>query len=104
MPDSTLTYDPTAAQRLLKHERLAELEPELLSARKEMFDDVDLLRSGGDVPAVKQPLDSGFIDFPQRTLDDYAADKSGSLLGRILATAEMLRCELDAVVSLGIGG
>jgi glucose-6-phosphate isomerase len=104
MADAHLAYDPTAAHRLLKQDTLRELEPDLLSARKEVFDDVDLLRSGGEIPQVKQPLDSGFIDFPQRALDEYAADRSGSLLGGILGTAEMLRAELDGVVSLGIGG
>jgi glucose-6-phosphate isomerase len=104
MADAHLAYDPTAAHRLLKQDTLRELEPDLLSARKEVFDDVDLLRSGGEIPQVKQPLDSGFIDFPQRAMDEYAADRSGSLLGGILGTAEMLRAELDGVVSLGIGG
>lgn len=99
-----ITYDPNAAHRLLDQSLLSDLEPSLLAARDEAFADVALYRSGGVIPQDKQPLDAAFIDLPRKLLDGYAADKTGSELGRILATAEMLRDEVDRVVSLGIGG
>ena len=99
-----ITYDPAAAHRLLDASLLNELEPKLLAARDEAFADVGLYRSGGVIPQDKQPLDAAFIDLPRRLLDGYETDKTGSELGRILATAEMLRKDVDRVVSLGIGG
>lgn len=104
MADELLRYDPSAAHALLKHDHLRAIEPELLAARDEVFADVELLRGGGEIPAHKQPLDSGFIDLPQRLLDEHAADAAGSLLGRIQNAAAELRNDVDRVVSLGIGG
>jgi glucose-6-phosphate isomerase len=56
------------------------------------------------VPPELQPLDSGFIDLPQKTLDEYRRKSEASLLGRILARAGRLRADADRVVILGIGG
>ncbi len=45
-----------------------------------------------------------FIDLPERLLAEYKANRSGSELGRILATAARLRDTIDKIVVLGIGG
>lgn len=55
-------------------------------------------------PPEMRPLDSGFIDLPQKYLDDFRRKKEVSELGRILALADRLRQETDRVVILGIGG
>jgi len=55
-------------------------------------------------PPEMRPLDSGFIDLPQKYLDDFRRKKEESELGRILALADRLRQETDRVVILGIGG
>ena len=99
-----LRYDPTAANKLLKKRHLRDIEEDLLEARDEAFSDVELLRGGGKIPKSKRPLDSGFIDLPRRLLDEHASAKGNSLIGRIQATAAMLRNETDRLVVLGIGG
>jgi glucose-6-phosphate isomerase len=57
-----IRYDFSAARGMLGKGQFEALQPALVAARKELFDDIDLLHSGKPVPAVKQPLDSGFID------------------------------------------
>lgn len=102
--NALLQYDPSAAHKLLDRAQIEKLEPDLLAARDETLADVEALRSGAAIDAEKQPLDAGFIDLPKRLLDEYAEQKSESLVGRIVAVAEELRAELDRVVLLGIGG
>ena len=100
----SIIYDPSAAVRLYPDVAPATIADQLIAARDETFADVDLWRSGGAVPADKQPLDSGFIPLPADLLRDYDADASGSLLGRILEAAAFLRERVDKLVVLGIGG
>ena len=97
---SQLRYQPAAARKLLPSEHFQELEPELLAARDEAFEDVKLWESGGQIPAHKQPLDAGFIPLPAAMLQS----KSQGLLKDIQTTAHRLREDLGSVVSLGIGG
>lgn len=99
-----LHYNPAAARRLLDPQTLRDLEPELLTAREETLRDVQLLESGGGIPAEKHPLDAGFIELPARLLAEHAGDSQASLIGRIEQTAAWLREQLDRVVLLGIGG
>src|SRR5260370_1511803 len=56
------------------------------------------------VPADLQPLDAGFIDLPQKTLDNHRRKGEASDLGRVITTAARLRALVDRVVILGIGG
>lgn len=57
-----------------------------------------------DPPPELQPLDAGFIDLPQRLLDDHRRKQDRSELGRILSLATRLRDETDRVLVLGVGG
>ncbi|MBX9792110.1 MAG: glucose-6-phosphate isomerase [Pirellulales bacterium] len=87
----------------------AELAPRLEAARRETLDDVELWqRSVADssvaIPAAKQPLDAGFINLPQRLLNEYRQRRDTSELGRIIATARRLADAADRIVVLGIGG
>ncbi len=68
--------------------------------------DVQLFESAGEVPEAKQPLDSGFIRWPDRLLEEYDdhATRSASLVNRILEAARQLAGQVDRVVVLGIGG
>src|SRR5947209_3800905 len=50
------------------------------------------------------PLEAGFIDLPQLTLDDHRRKADASVLGRVLARAARLRSLADRVVVLGVGG
>jgi glucose-6-phosphate isomerase len=93
-----LTYDFTAA-RFLVEEAWDAITGPLEAARSETLEDVELLRSNGTIPEAKQPLDSGFIDLPERLLAG-----EDSLLERIEASAQRLRESIDRLVVLGIGG
>ncbi|NIP86966.1 MAG: glucose-6-phosphate isomerase [Planctomycetales bacterium] len=100
-----ISYDPSRILgQHLPQAGLSALGPALQQARQVVGDDVALWESGAPVPADQQPLDAGFIHLPQRTLDDYRQDRSGSELGRILQTAERLCDQVDTVVVTGIGG
>lgn len=95
-----LRYDPSAARKFIEPSAWSGLENALTAARAETLADVDLLDSGGAVPAAKQPLDAGFIPLPQRLLD--GADNN--LLQRMEDSARKLRERIDKLVVLGIGG
>jgi glucose-6-phosphate isomerase len=56
------------------------------------------------VPPEMAPLEAGFIDLPQKYLDDFRRKGDTSLLGRLMAHGARLRSEVDRVVVLGIGG
>jgi len=100
----SVKYDASAAQNVWGDYDPSAVIEKMLAARTELFADVDLFNSGEDVPAEKQPLDAGFIEWPQKLLFEYRADQENSLVGRIVEAAEMLQEEVDRVVFLGIGG
>ena len=100
----SLQYNSEAARKLFDHQQLTELEPQLLAARDEVFNDVELLRSGSEIPPTKEPLDAGFLNLPAELLREDEANKSESLLSRIDTAAGMFREEVDRLVLLGIGG
>jgi glucose-6-phosphate isomerase len=60
--------------------------------------------SSGKISAEKIPLDAGFIELPERLLDEYREDRKNSELGQILSTAHRVKEQVDSVVVLGIGG
>ncbi len=99
-----LSYDPSAAVALYPDVAPTKLAGKLNAARAETLADVDLWRSGGSVPAEKQPLDAGFIPLPEDLLAEYDRDGKSSLLGRIEEAAAFLRSRIDRLVVLGIGG
>ncbi|HLJ98176.1 MAG TPA: glucose-6-phosphate isomerase [Gemmataceae bacterium] len=116
LPDESITYQyqsllvpaieqwtPTAelqSQHLLPAARLRDLVPRLQQVRSQVATERELQH----VPPELQPLDAGFVDLPQKTLDDHRRKGEESLLGRVLAQAKRLRDEVDRVVILGIGG
>lgn len=103
-PNAPLCYSYDATQKLLPPDAIKKLSSALSEARAEMLHDIELLNSGGEVPPEKEPLDAGFIDLPKQLLEEYADQGEASLVGRIEATAKMMRNELESVVLLGIGG
>ena len=100
----SLSYNPTAAHRLLKRKDLEGIEPKILAARDEMFQDIALLESPEVIPDEKRPLDAGFIELPRKLLDAYSRDRSASLIGKIQTVAAELRENIDRLLLLGIGG
>ena len=56
------------------------------------------------IPAKDQPLQAGFIDLPQKLLDQFRRKQDASELGKVLRIANRLKEEVDRCVVLGIGG
>lgn len=111
MPPSNyplITYDAGNAfldRTGISREQLVALYPRLVAARREVLEvDQALYRGSGQVPAEKDPLDHGFVELPERMLNDYKQHRHTSELGRILKVAHDLREKVDRVVVLGIGG
>src|SRR6266852_5510413 len=116
LPDEPIAYEyqsllvPTieewtpAAELQSKHflppGRLKDLAPKLMEVRSQLATERDLQQ----VPPELQPLDAGFIDLPQKTLDEHRRKGESSVLGRILTQATHLREQVDRAVILGIGG
>jgi glucose-6-phosphate isomerase len=116
LPDEAITYQyqsllipaaeewtPTAelrARHYLPPARIKELVPRLIQVRSQLAIERDLQQVSPEL----QPLDAGFIDLPQKTLDEHRRKGDASVLGRVLASATRLREMADRVVILGIGG
>jgi glucose-6-phosphate isomerase len=88
------------ARNYLTLAQLRELQPRLLQMRGQVAAERDLKQ----VPPELQPLDAGFIDLPQKLLDEQRRRGDASTLGHILQNAARLRNEVDRFIVLGIGG
>src|SRR5262249_53800990 len=88
------------ARHYLPPARLKELVPRLLQVRGQVATERDLQQ----VPPALRRLAGGFIDLPQKTLDDHGRRAEDSVLGRVQHHAARLRDQVDRVVVLGIGG
>lgn len=88
------------AKHFLAPVKLRELTPRVMQVRSQVAAERDMKQ----VPPELQPLDAGFIDLPQKLLDQHRRQGDASTLGRILKMAARLRDEVDRVVVLGIGG
>jgi glucose-6-phosphate isomerase len=88
------------ARHYLEPARLRAMIPQLLQVRSQVAAERELR----NIPSELQPLDSGFIELPQTTLDNHRRKGDASDLSRILAVAGRLRSQVDRVVILGIGG
>ena len=90
-------YGITAEQIHSMASRLVDVREEILKIDLQLY-------AEGVVPSDKQPLDAGFLEMPERLLDEYNSDRESSELGKILATAKRIQSQVDRVVVLGIGG
>jgi glucose-6-phosphate isomerase len=88
------------AQNFLPPAKLRDLTPRVMQVRSQVAAERELKQ----VPPEMQPLDAGFIDLPQKYLDQYRRQGEASTVGRILKIAARMRDEVDRVVVLGIGG
>ncbi|HEV3436081.1 MAG TPA: glucose-6-phosphate isomerase [Gemmata sp.] len=116
LPDENIEYN---FQRLLAHPAeswtpLAELQSQhflsldrLDSIKKSVVDirgQVGAERELLNPPAKLRPLQAGFIDLPQKMLDQFKRKQDASDLGRIIRISNRLRENVDRVIVLGIGG
>lgn len=102
-----LRYDPRGAlldNTGVSGNDLFVLGPKLNAARDALLADVQLFNRGGELPADKSPLDAGFIELPEKLLEEHQSHRATSELHLIQKTAERLRAEVDRVIVLGIGG
>jgi glucose-6-phosphate isomerase len=88
------------SQHYLPLQALKDILPQLSQVRSQVAAE----REPRPVPPELQPLDAGFIDLPQKTLDQHRKQGDSSVLGRVLLQAARLRDQCDRVVVLGIGG
>jgi glucose-6-phosphate isomerase len=116
LPDEAITYQyqhslvpaaedwtPAAelrAEHLLSPQTLKDIQPRMLQVRSQVATE----REWQGVLPDPQPMDAGFIDLPQKTLDQYRRKGDASTLGQLLKKAAYLREQCDRVVVLGIGG
>src|SRR6202795_1328494 len=116
LPDEAISYEyqsllipaveewtPAAelrTQHFLRPSKIKDLEPRLNQVRSKIATERELKTP----PPEMNPLDAGFIDLPQKTLDQHRRQADNSVLGRVLSLSGRLRAEVDRVVLLGIGG
>jgi len=116
LPDEAITYQyqslllPTSdewtplsemrAKHLLPPQRLKALAQQVMQVRSQVATERELQQP----PPELRPLEAGFIDLPQRLLDQHRRKGDTSDLGRIINKASRLRELVDRVVILAIGG
>jgi glucose-6-phosphate isomerase len=96
-------WTPTAelrARHYLEPARLRALIPQLMQVRSQVAAEREL----HPVPPELHPLDRGFIDLPQKLLEDQRRKGDDSTLGSIAGCAKRLQTQVDRVIILGVGG
>src|SRR5262249_395927 len=88
------------ARHYLPPALLKDLTPRLLQVRSQVAAERELKQ----VPPELLPLDAGFINLPQDTLDQHRRQGDASTRAPILRRGNNPRHEPDRVVVLGIGG
>ncbi len=88
------------ASNFLSPAKLRDLAQRILQVRSQVAAERELRA----VPAEMQPHQAGFIDLPQKLLDQHRRQGEASTLGRVLAVAGRLREQVDRVVVVGSGG
>ena len=97
------TWSPLAelhSKHFLSPDKLEPLRTKLNSVRGQISAERELQNP----PAKLQPLQVGYIDLPQKLLDQYRRKGDASELGKVNRLAQRLRENCDRVVVLGIGG
>ena len=87
-------------QHYLSASKLRELIPRVMQVRSQVATERDLKQ----VPPEMAPLDAGFIDLPQKLIDQQRKQNETSVLGRVVELANRMREQVDRFVVLGIGG
>lgn len=88
------------ATHFLPPARLKELIPRVLQVRSQVATERDLEKPQAEA----QGVEPGFIDLPQKTLDDFRRKDTQSTLGHVFRLATFLREQVDRVIVLGAGG
>jgi len=100
LPDAWTPLAELQSQNFLSLDRLDQLRPLMNTLRGRVAADREMQN-----PLPKDtPLQAGFIDLPQKTLDAYRRKGDASELGRTLRVAARMKENCDRVIVLGIGG
>src|SRR5438093_1612276 len=78
-------------QHFLAPTTLRDLTPRVLQVRSQVATERELKQP----PLELQPLDAGFIDLPQKLLDQHKKQGDASTLGRVAQLAARIRNEVD---------
>ncbi len=107
-PTSLISFDYTGsllAETGISQSQLDGLAGVLQDIRDQLYQrDLPSFHGGRETDGQRLPLDAGFMDLPDRLLQDYDGHRDASELGRILAASKRIRDRVDRVVVLGIGG
>ena len=88
------------SQHFLSPERLEAIKPQAMAVRGKVAAEREL----PNAPGKELPLQPGFIDLPQKTLDAFRRKQDSSELGRVIRVANRIKENFDRVVVLGVGG
>lgn len=88
------------AKHLLSPARIKALSQQVMQIRSQVAAERELQQ----VPAELKPLEPGFIDLPQRLLDQHRRKGDASDLGKVINKAGRLRDLVDRVIIIGAGG
>lgn len=87
-------------QQYLSPARLKAIAAQMMQVRSQVATERELQI----VPPEQQPLEPGFIDLPQKLLDNFRRKADASEVGRVLTVAGRLKEQVDRVIVLGYGG
>ncbi|MCZ2344419.1 MAG: hypothetical protein LC104_21880 [Bacteroidales bacterium] len=88
------------SQHLLSADRIEAIRSVMNTVRGQVAAERELTNP----PAKLQPLMPGFIDLPQKLLDQFRRKGDDSTLGRVSQLSTRMRDNCDRVVVLGVGG
>jgi glucose-6-phosphate isomerase len=88
------------AKHYLAPARIKALSQQVMQIRSQVAAERELQQ----VPGEQRPLEPGFIDLPQRQLDQHRRKGDASDLGKVINKASRLRDLVDRVIILGAGG
>jgi glucose-6-phosphate isomerase len=88
------------AQHFLPAERLDAIKKPAMDIRGQVAAERELVNP----PPKLRPLQGGFIDLPQKLLDQFKRKQDASELGKVMRIANRMREDVDRVIVLGIGG
>lgn len=103
VPASADEWNPLAemqAKHLLAPARLKAIGAQMMQVRSQLASERDM----PNPPPDRLPFQPGFIDLPQKYLDQHRRKGDDSDLGRILTAAGRIRDLADRVIILGTGG
>jgi glucose-6-phosphate isomerase len=99
-PEAWTPLAELQAQNYLNADQIDAVKKTAMEVRGQVGAERELLNP----PMRLRPLQAGFIDLPQKLLDQFKRKQDASELGKVIRIANRLREDVDRVIVLGIGG